>query len=511
VGSRAILAKIEARLGFVPPFFEPAVEHVEVLTSLWAQTEHAYLDNPLPTLFKEKLAALLGRYCEVPYCLVCHTCSLRPLGLGGAAILDLLTQAHPSDEALSSALERLGTSADAMDLARVSDSDEQDIFCLASAVYSNRPLSTVSRERLRQRLSPSDYVSLVAFISYNKMCHEWMAAHPEVSYELDQRYLRNYTPLVVDAPSLADLLQVRTQVDQAGHHERAEVVVSERAAEAPEFVMLTERRLADIIATLNERVASALQSVSQKDALTQELRRAADFAQELLAIVSHDLRNPLNNISMGAQLILKLQPDDSKIASRAQQIIASSRRAERLIYDLLDFSQARIGGGIPVRLQPTDIVSLVRSACDELELAWPENGVHIEHHGDGRGEWDSDRLAQVLSNLLVNAAVHGKQQQPLQLITRATVQSMTIAVHNANRDGPIPEDLLPFLFDPFKRGVARAISSTRSVGLGLYIVREIVQGHRGRVEVVSSAEGGTTFTIHLPRDASCPAMMSSDA
>lgn len=501
---RDTLSRIEKRLGFVPPFFAPASEHPEVLENLWSQTESAYLDNALPNLFKEKLAALLGRYCEVPYCLVCHACTLRPLGMSGIAIVELMSQRHPSDEQVREVFERWDACAGAIDVAAMSESAERDLFCLACTVYAAAALASAARQRLRQRLSPQDYRNLIVFISYSKMCHEWMSAHPEVSFELDQRYIQNYDALASEAPSLAGLFAERSGGQGDDGPDRIEAIVSERAAEAPRSVAITERRLVDVIGAMKERIAVAVNSVGEKEQVAQELRRTADFAQELLAIVSHDLRNPLSSVMMGAQLVLQLEPGNAKIPTTVRRILSSARRAERLIYDLLDFSQSRAGGGIPIHLRPADLQTVVRGATDDLELVHPGRTFRIAHDGDGFGEWDADRLAQVLSNLLANAVVHGRKDTPIELSTRGDAESVSISIHNANREGPIPEELVPVLFDPFKRGVVRAISSTRSVGLGLYIVNELARGHRGRVDVSSNASG-TTFTVHLPRYGSCPA------
>src|SRR4051794_25607995 len=95
--SGTTLAEIEVRFGFVPPFFGPAVETPDVLANLWQQTSSAYVDNPLPELFKEKMSAYLSRYCAVSYCLVCHACTLRPLGMSGPDVLQLLQAPVPTD------------------------------------------------------------------------------------------------------------------------------------------------------------------------------------------------------------------------------------------------------------------------------------------------------------------------------------------------------------------------------------------------------------------------------
>jgi sigma-B regulation protein RsbU (phosphoserine phosphatase) len=505
VESRDFFAKIEARLGFVPPFFEPAAEHPELLANLWQQTETAYLDNPLPALFKEKLAALLGRYCEVPYCLVCHTCSLRPLGMQGPAILDLLTRKAPSDEEITTVLGRLNGLEGVFGFPLVDEGTEADVLCLANAVYFGRTLASPARECLRRRLSPRDYRNVIVFTAYNKMCHEWMAAHPEVSYEVDRRYLQNHGPISAEAPGIADFFESRRAVRPSGGEDFA-TVAEKRAEETARLAEISERRLAEVLRHLTDRIASATKNASEKEHLAHELARASEFAQELLAIVSHDLRTPLNTIVMGTSVALKhLSSDQVRVTRSLDLVLTGARRAERLIHELLDFSQARAGGGIPIRVQPADLHELARSTAEEFLGAHPGLAIRPTQEGVGAGEWDADRLRQVISNLLANAESYGRKGAPIILSTAVQGDSACIVVRNENESGPIPADLLPILFDPFKRGAVGRSPGTRSIGLGLYIVDQLVKGHRGRVDVASSQSSGTTtFTVYLPRTRSSP-------
>jgi signal transduction histidine kinase len=452
VDSREIFEKIVARLGFVPPFFEPAAEHPELLANLWQQTESAYLDNPLPALFKEKLAAQLGRYCEVPYCLVCHTCSLRPLGMQGPAILELLTRKAPSDEEITTAIERLDAGAGVLGFPLTDDAPEADVLCLGNAIYFAQALAHPSRECLRRRLSPRDYRNIIAFTAYNKMCHEWMAAHPEVSYEVDRRYLENYGPLSAEAPGIAALLETGRAMRPADADD-FEAIAERRAAETAGLAEISERRLAEVLRHLNDRIASATQSASEKEHLAQELLRASELSQELLAIVSHDLRSPLNTIVMGTTVALKYSGiEQAKVTKSLEQVIRGARRAERLIHDLLDFSQARAGGGLPIRVQPIDLHGLASSAADEFRGAHPDVTLRVTNEGVGVGEWDPDRLRQVISNLLANAQSYGRKGAPIILSTGVHGDSARIVVRNENQNGQSPRSFWPFSSTPF--GVA---------------------------------------------------------
>jgi signal transduction histidine kinase len=153
----------------------------------------------------------------------------------------------------------------------------------------------------------------------------------------------------------------------------------------------------------------------------------------------------------------------------------------------------RFAGALPVTRVPADLDAVVREALDELRMAWPGREIALQSIGDLRGAWDPARIAQVISNLVGNALAHGDQQQPVRVTARATGEGVRLEVWNGGP--PIPEALRPVLFEPFHRGRTHS----RGLGLGLYIVQQIVQAHGGHIEMSSTAEAGTRFAVHLPR------------
>ncbi|HYH95175.1 GAF domain-containing protein [Hyalangium sp.] len=228
----------------------------------------------------------------------------------------------------------------------------------------------------------------------------------------------------------------------------------------------------------------------------EELRRRTEFEQQLIGIVSHDLRNPLGAITMAAGL-LQISPGlTEKQLKAAQRISSSCERATRLIRDFLDFTQARLGNGIPLKRRAMDLVDVTHHVVDEVLQAHPERQVHLEPSGACNGEWDPDRIAQVLTNLVGNALAYSPPGTPVSVRTRTEPGSALLEIHNQGT--PISPELLPRLFEPLTRGTPTVGQQSRSIGLGLYIVREIVQGHGGTVDVASSMETGTTFTVRLP-------------
>ncbi len=246
-------------------------------------------------------------------------------------------------------------------------------------------------------------------------------------------------------------------------------------------------------------VTDSVRARERAQALAQQESGRADFAQQLIGIVSHDLRNPLAAISLGAATLQRRGAIEPKASRTVERILASTDRAERMVRDLLDFTQARLGGGLKIERRPADLHDLTRGALQEVQEARP--GVRIRHEarGDGRGAWDADRLQQVVQNLVTNALKYGTADEPVDIRTEAHDGTVTLSVHNQGE--PIPPERQASLFQPMQRGVEGVDRQGRSVGLGLFIVRAIAQAHGGEVQLTSRAGEGTTFRVVLPREA----------
>jgi len=244
------------------------------------------------------------------------------------------------------------------------------------------------------------------------------------------------------------------------------------------------------------RIVGVLQDITE---LSQQRAVAEDralFAEQMIGIVSHDLRNPLSTIKMGAHVMEMtggLAPRQVQVMGNIQRAVA---RAQRLISDLLDFTIARIGRGLSVNVQPVDLHALVSSHVDELAVAHPTR--QIVHRGSGEGSVsaDANRLFQLIDNLVSNAVAYGSPASAITVASRIDPDQFSVAVHNQGQ--AIPPALLSTLFQPMVRGTEIA-SVTRSVGLGLFIVSEIAKAHGGEALVESSDADGTTFTVVVPR------------
>jgi PAS domain S-box-containing protein len=231
-----------------------------------------------------------------------------------------------------------------------------------------------------------------------------------------------------------------------------------------------------------------------------EQKRNWELRERVLGIIGHDLLNPLSAILMAAST-LRDDPSLLSPARVASRILSSAHRIESIISDLLDLSQARLGGGIAITRAPTDAHALCRRILEELQAVNPGREIRFTPEGDADGRWDADRLEQVVSNLVSNALQYGPPDAAVNVDSRGTATDWTFSVHNSG--DPIPTDVLPHIFDPFKRGRPEAEVSRgrRNLGLGLFIARELVLAHQGTIEVTSTAGQGTWFVVRLPRAA----------
>jgi signal transduction histidine kinase len=217
-----------------------------------------------------------------------------------------------------------------------------------------------------------------------------------------------------------------------------------------------------------------------------------------LGILGHDLRNPLNAILLSAQSLGEFSTGES--AELVSQIISSGSAMAHLLADFIDFTASRLGAGIPLVLAPTDLAVLCRTVADECSASFPGSEYILDLRGALAGTWDGDRLRQLLSNLIGNAIQHGDMRAPVHIAASGEESEVVLRIQNAGE--PIPAELLPLIFDPLvqTRTTDQAKRRYGSMGLGLYIAKEVVTAHGGVIRVTSSAQAGTVFTVTLPRN-----------
>jgi len=236
-------------------------------------------------------------------------------------------------------------------------------------------------------------------------------------------------------------------------------------------------------------------TLAVQSAAYAEKARTQEFQERFLAILGHDLRNPLASIDMGTGLLRQRIADPT-----AQRILrrmsSSSVRMTRMINQILDLTRTRLSTGLEVDRQAADLREAMATVVDELRAAHPTRTIELRCP-PLPGTWDLDRFEQVFSNLIGNAVVHGDPDAPVAI--DAVVDSATVRIGVHNTGAPIPAHLQATLFDPFRRGERESRTlKTAGLGLGLYISREVVNAHGGQLSVESDAKHGTTFRMLLP-------------
>jgi len=240
----------------------------------------------------------------------------------------------------------------------------------------------------------------------------------------------------------------------------------------------------------------------------EQLALARDFEKWILAIVSHDIRNPLGNMLFAAHGLQHFAEPGSPIQRNADVIIRGVKRIEHIVGDLLDLSREREGEGISVTPKPADLGAMCREIIDELKNIARDREIQFDCDTDGRGMWDEHRVMQAISNLASNAIQHGTPGTPVRV--RITGDEGQVAVEVRNR-GEIPGEVLPRIFEPFRSGKHHG-GRGEGLGLGLFIANAIARAHGGDLEVESSG-GETMFCLVLPRRAQArsAANMGADA
>ncbi|MBK6005629.1 PAS domain-containing sensor histidine kinase [Ramlibacter ginsenosidimutans] len=232
----------------------------------------------------------------------------------------------------------------------------------------------------------------------------------------------------------------------------------------------------------------------QQEHTREQLALARDFEKWILAIVSHDIRDPLNAIQLASHVLAKTAQGNPAVGKQVQVVTRAVTRIQDIVGDLLDLSREREGAGISVAPAPTDLRAVCQHIIDELRTIATNRQVTFECEADGLGAWDERRIVQAITNLTSNAVQHGTPGSPVQLRLTGDERQVAVEVHN---EGAIPSEVLPRLFEPFRSGRNHG-GRGDGLGLGLFIAKAIAVAHGGALEVDSS-DAGTTFRMVLPR------------
>lgn len=313
--SHHIQAEIETQFGFMPPFFEPALPNPAILESLWQQTQVAYLYNPLPALFKDKLFAYLSRYCAVPYCLVCHTCALGLLGIPADQILELLlTPASCLEQQLSTDLTQFAVQPQPLEQFPELNSDlEQGLFRCAVLIFLKPQQSEPVRQQLGRSLGETGYAHLANFLAYVSHCHHWVEAHPELEPGRDRRVQHHLTRLLTEAPDLANFFQNYPEILRQEQQQREDQLAIEIAE---------RQRVEAALRQSEEQLRSILQNMPVMLDAFDSVGNIVVWNQECERVTGYSATEILNN----PQALEMLYPDANY---RQQMLVNWQERGNR--------------------------------------------------------------------------------------------------------------------------------------------------------------------------------------
>jgi signal transduction histidine kinase len=260
-----------------------------------------------------------------------------------------------------------------------------------------------------------------------------------------------------------------------------------RSAPKGEDIQLLE------VTRFNETIDQAIAEVVRRFASKNEL-----LNDRFVGALSHEMRNPLNAIALVTEILNKspLEEPQRNNVARIHKYVGS---ISRMIDDLAILVRSRMGVGLPLAKEPADLSAITEEALEAVKASQPKAIFTFEKIGDVTGMWDKLRLQQVIFNLASNAVTHSLDQRAT-IAVRAANADVILTI--ANQGKPIPADQQQLIFEPFvRKGGSASAQPSSGLGLGLFVVRQIVQAHNGSVEVVSSDADGTAFTVRLPRSA----------
>lgn len=268
-----------------------------------------------------------------------------------------------------------------------------------------------------------------------------------------------------------------------------------RGADGGERILVSSGQAFADGGSTRRRFVGVLRDVTEEARKSAEAEDRALFAEQMVGIVSHDLRNPLSAITVGAAVLAR-----GTLTERQQRVLEnierSTHRARRLIDELLDFTLVRVGHGLTVVRKPVKLHELCFQLVEELKLAFPANVIQHVALGQDACEADPDRIAQLVGNLVANAVTYGELEGVITVWSIGDESGWRLKVNNQGE--PIPSHMLSRIFEPLVRG-GTAGSSVRSVGLGLFIVKAIADAHAATMTVTSNRENGTTFSCAFER------------
>lgn len=342
-------------------------------------------------------------------------------------------------------------------------------------------------DKLNFGLQPGGELELTSTI-----CHEIQSSHLHEAVIIDcvnddEKYRTHHTPRIYKFQSYISVPVFLSDGSFFGTI----------CALDPEPAKLKNTSIESMMTSFSRLLAIQIEAEESLERAREDLRaerEVSEWREQFIAVLGHDLRNPLFAITASAELLLRKSLDD-KAHTIAQHILTSGKRASHLVDDVLDFARGRLGHGIPLSLRECDdLEAALQHVVAEVQQIHPSRRIRSSIAGLEQVRCDRERIAQLLSNLVANAIAHGDSNGEVQVLAGVVVGELCISV--SNQGEPIPENVLPQLFQPYSRPGTEEPQA--GLGLGLYIASQIAKAHGGRLDVRSTREDGTTFTFSMP-------------
>ena len=471
-------AEVAGRFGILPNFFRSAKAAPELIQNLWSFAKSGYLDNPIPALFKERLFVVLSRFCPARYCIVRHVGFLlghgRPAGdetapaHNIAEVVQLLKRPTPWNRDMPSVYVRLeGLKHPLVNWPEPQTEMEDLIFACAAVVFAEPARGESARLALLHALGSRHFEYLIGCLAFIRTAHYWTILHPEIETEEDMRTLMR------DHEELYALLLEDPEADRCEMGERL----------FDELKALRE---------LNER---------------EELRKAKNELEEkdrqkdqFIAVLAHELRNPLAAIRAMADAMGRMKLEDHRIEVLRQRLDRQSTIMRRMLDDLLD--AARIATEkISIQLENIDLRDILRDLLEENEEHAKTAGVGLEFAISETPcpvTADRVRLSQIIDNVLANAIKFTPAMG--HIVVRLWAEGSSAILRIEDSGIGFDRELSDRLFQPFvqerKQGIDRI---NGGLGLGLAISRKLAELQGGSLTAESAGHGrGAAFTLTLP-------------
>lgn len=362
-------------------------------------------------------------------------------------------------------------------------------FAAVARVTENNWVACAVLDNLGMGLRPGDELDVTT-----TLCQETRSSQQTIVIDqasLDEQYCQHHAPRIYRFESYISVPVLRTDGSFFG------TIIAFDSQPAPLKGSAIQPMMESFARLLAIQIESE-QSAQRTERALQKERAMAEVREQFIAVLGHDLRNPLFAITAGAELLAQRLPDDKNRAI-ARHIHTCGRRGSQLVRDMLDFARGRLGDGIPLNLRPCpDLAEGLRHVASELQRVHPQRQIILDLGEIGGLLCDRERIGQLLSNLIANALTHGDPAGPVTVRADIREEEFVLSVHNHGE--PIAAATLDLLFQPFSRPVSE--TPRQGLGLGLYIANQIALSHGGRMEVQSSESDGTLFSFHLPVDRS---------